>query len=224
MFDELKNNIDFFIRSCTKFSRKNFVEKDERMLLRVEMENLYVYDILNNAFEKAHISHAKILDIGSKNWFYASGEYRFFKEFCDEITLHGVELDAYRLYSNFYSRYEVAKFYTRNLKNTNYFAKNLLELVGQYDYIVWILPFVLQEPLCAWGLPKKFFCPDKLLLHAFKLLKEGGQMFIVNQGIVEAQVQRELFESLHIKYKELGRLHSPYFEYQNERFGWVIRK
>ena len=37
----------------------------------------------------------RILDIGSKNWFYATGEYRFFDEFCKDFILDGVEIDAH---------------------------------------------------------------------------------------------------------------------------------
>ena len=130
VFENIKNSIDFFIRSKTKFSRKNFVEKDEKLLFRNYLENLYTYDI------------AKILDIGSKNWFYAKGEYSFFKSFVQTPCLDGVEIDAFRLYSNLYSRYESAKFYTKNLKNTNYIAGDLLSISDTYDYIIWFLPFV----------------------------------------------------------------------------------
>ena len=58
MLEELRNKIDFFIRNNTKFSRKNFVEKDEILLKINERENLYIQDILDlmisscaNAFE-----------------------------------------------------------------------------------------------------------------------------------------------------------------------------
>ena len=135
MFDNLKNNIDFFIRSKTKFSRKNFVENSEELLKRNKAENLYTKDILEQCFTKDDVKIINCLDIGCKNWFYAKGEYSFLKSFCDEIYLDGVEIDAYRLYSNFYSRYEVAKFYTKDLSNTQYIAGNLLDLNKKYNYL-----------------------------------------------------------------------------------------
>ena len=224
MFDEIRNNIDFFIRNKTRFSRKNFIETDEDLVARNIQENLYTTDVLNQVFEKKTSEKIKILDIGSKNWFYAKGEYEFFNSFCKNFELDGVELDAYRLYSNFYSRYEVAQYHIKELKNTNYIVGNLLDLNKKYDYIIWLLPFITKAPLKAWGLPKRFFCPTKLLKHAYYLLNKNGQMLIVNQGEEEAQIQKSLLENLNIPHKELGKISSEYFEYKNERYAYLIYK
>lgn len=224
MFDNLKNNIDFFIRNKTKFSRKNFVERSSLLLERNEQENLYTKDILEQCFIKGDNFKIKCLDIGCKNWFYAKGEYEFFKSFCDDVYLDGVELDAYRLYSNFYSRYEVAKFYTKDLLNTKYIAGDLLDLDDKYDYIVWFLPFVFAEPLVYWGLPLRHFCPKKLLMHAYSLLNVGGQMLIVNQCEDEMEEQKKLLNELNIPFEYKGEVQSKYFEYRNKRYAFVVRK
>jgi len=224
LLEDLRNNVDFFIRTKTKFSRKDFVEKNEKLIERNRMENLYTKSILESGFEKRVFSSIKVLDIGCKNWFYAKGEYEFFESFCDEIFLDGVEIDAYRLYSNFYSRYEVAKYYTKGLKNTNYIVGNLLDLEDEYDYIIWFLPFVLVEPHQYWGLPKKYFYPEKLLEHAFNLLSENGQMLIVNQGEDESRTQKEMLAKLGIKYKDLGEVKNEFFEYKHKRFAVLIQK
>ena len=227
MFNDLKNSIDFFIRNKTKFSRKNFQEKDEEKLLRNYLEKLYTYDVLDSFFEKIPYKKARILDIGSKNWFYAKGEYNFFKTFIEDFILDGVEIDAYRLYSNFYTRYETAKFYTKNLKNVNYIAGNLLDISNisvHYDFIIWILPFVSIEPHKYWGLPQKLFMPEKLLKHAISLLNEKGQLLIINQGEKEAQIQKRMFDNLHIKYEEKGIVKSEFMEYKNNRYAYLIKK
>ena len=224
MFDDLKNTIDFFICSKTKFSRKNFVEKNPKILSQIERENLYLKDILEKTFEKKNLEFANILDIGSKNWYYAKAQYNFFKSFCNDFLLTGVELDAYRLYSNFYSRFEVAKYYTKGLEKTKYLAKNLLEINQKQDYIIWILPFVSINPLRFWGLPEKFFMTEKLLTHAFNLLKDNGQMLIINQGEKEKDLQRQLLEKLNISFVFLGEIESEYYKYQNKRFGFLIKK
>ena len=224
MLEDIKNGIDFYIRSKTRFSRKNFVEKNENLIERNRMENLYTKSVLESGFEKRVFSSVKVLDIGCKNWFYAKGEYEFFNSFCDEIFLDGVEIDAYRLYSNFYSRYEVAKYYTKGLKNTNYIVGNLLDLEGKYDYIIWFLPFVLVEPHQYWGLPKKYFYPEKLLEHAFNLLAENGEMLIINQGIEESKVQKDLLNKLGIKYTDLDEIKNEFFEYKYKRYGVLVKK
>lgn len=224
MLEELKNNIDFFIRNSTRFSRKKFVEKNPRLIERNRLENLYTKDILSKCFTKKYIENPIcILDIGSKNWFYAKGEYDFFKEISSNIKLDGVELDAYRLYSNFYSREEVAKYYIKGI-NANYISGNLLDISEKYDYIVWILPFVLPEPHSYWGLPKKYFYPEKLLAHAYSLLKTSGEMLIINQGAEEANAQKQLLEMQKINYCELGEIKSKYFDYKYTRYGFLIKK
>ena len=224
MFENIKNNIDFWIRSNTKFSRKNFVETDEKILYRNYLENLYTFDILEQCFVKKAYSNPKILDIGSKNWFYAKGEYSFFDSFCSGFSLDGVEIDAYRLYSNFYSRYETAKFYTRGLKNTRYIASNLLNIKDRYDFIVWFLPFVLKEPHIKWGLPMACFMPQELLEHAMSLLNLNGQMLIINQGESEAAAQKKLLDSLKIKYEEKGIVKSDFLQYKNDRYAFLTNE
>ena len=224
MFEDFKNNIDFFIRNNTKFSRKNYIEKNQELIARYDQESKYLYDILDSVFEKRQNNNIKILDIGCKNWYYAKGEHSFFASFCNDFKLDGVEIDAYRLYNNFYTRFEVAKFFIKNLENTNYIAGNLLELKEKYDYIIWLLPFVVPEPLMAWGLPKKFFCPDELLKHAYNLLKENGQMLIINQGEKEAEVQKELLKKCFLPHKYLGEIKSRHFAYKYQRYGFLIDK
>ena len=197
MFEDLRNSVDFFIRSKTQFSRKGFVEKNEKVLKQVEQENRYIFSVMDEYFEKRSKDVIKTLDIGCKNWYYAKGQYEYYSQLDSKFFMYGVELDAYRLYSNFYSRYEVAKFYTQGLENISYIADDLLNIndFERYDYITWFLPFVTYKPLKYWGLPKKFFCPEKLLNHAYSLLSETGQLLIINQGEEEALKQIEILDS-----------------------------
>lgn len=215
MFD-LRNRFDYYLRSTTKFSRKNYSE-DLKLTKEV---NDYTFDILSQTLKLECQKDLSVLDIGSKNWEYVRGEYRFFKQYCENLTIDGVEIDAYRLYSNFYSRYEYAKFYIRGLDGANYYADDLLNIKGEYDYIVWFLPFVAKYPLKRWGLPEKLFMPEKLLEHAHSLLKK--EMLIINQGKEEAEIQKKLLEQLKIPYKELGELNSSVFAYKNKRFGFLV--
>lgn len=252
-FQNLKNTIDFFLRQKFVFSRKNYFEKNEdkegllatpkaleRENFLVETynleflnsnstrqnytENLYLIDLLDTYLKPNHVNDLRILDIGCKNWFYAKSEHAFFKKYCGNLTLDGIELDANRLYSNFYSRKEVAKFYIKGLENTNYIEGNFLNHNEKYDYIVWILPFVVEEPLLKWGLPLKHFQPEKMLEHAYESLKDGGQIFIINQGEAEYDVQKELCEKLSIKFNPLVEIQSDFLEYQIPRFGILIKK
>lgn len=216
MFEDLKNRFDFFIRSHTKFSRKNY---------RGEAENPeadYVYDILSQNFKVDFQDSLSVLDIGSKNWAYVRGEYKFFKNHCKALKLDGVEIDAYRLYSNLYSRYEAAQFYINGLEGVSYYADDLLNIKSRYDYIIWLLPFVTKYPLKRWGLPERFFMPEKLLKHAYEILEK--QMLIVNQGKEEAEIQKALLDKLGIPYESPGIVSSKALEFKNARYGFLVTK
>ena len=224
MFEDLKNNIDFFIRTKTKFSRKNFVEKNEQELAINKAQNEYIFEILDRNFLKSQKPNLQVLDIGCKNWFYAKGEHKFFSSFSSDFSLDGIELDAYRLYSNFYSRYEVAKYYIKDLKNTNYIADNLLNLEKKYDYITWFLPFVTYEPHKYWGLPRKHFCPEKLLFYTISLLNDGGQMIIINQGEKERDIQKKMLEKTDVDFEFLGEIKNQFYTFEYKRYGFLVRK
>lgn len=254
--ENLKNNIDFFLRQRLSFSRKNYFEQNEDkeglfegdvaerekfLLEKYDLEalksnstrqnyreNLYLLDILDkylasNLSATQPLSSSAILDIGCKNWSYAKAEYAFFKKYCQNLQLDGIELDANRLYSNFFSRKEAAKFYTKGM-NTNYIEGDFLKHSGEYDFIIWILPFVVENPLIKWGLPLKYFQPEEMLKKAYDLLKEGGSMLILNQGEAEHEAQIKLCEELKIKYTTFGEVKSDFMNYNIERHLTLIKK
>ncbi len=223
MFEDFKNEIDFFIRNKTKFSKKNFIEKDEKTLEINKAQNKYFREIFEQYFFKTKKNNLQILDIGSKNWFYAKGMHEFFSSFCCDFTLDGVEIDAYRLYNNFYSRFEVAKYYIKDLKNTNYIADDLLNINKKYDYITWFLPFITYEPLKCWGLPKRYFYPEKLFNHALNLLNSGGQMLIINQGEKERDIQKQILINSKTHFEFLGEIKNEFYQFENKRFGFIVR-
>ncbi len=247
----LKNNIDFFLRQHLNFSRKNYYEKNEekeglfakqKALEREKflfekynlnylksnstrqnyLENLYIIDLLDKYLSIYFKENLSILDIGCKNWFYAKGEYFFFKKYCKNLVLDGIELDSNRLYLDFYSRAEVAKFHIKGLEGVNYFEKNFLHHNEKYDYIIWILPFVVEEPHVKWGLPKKFFQPEEMLMHAYKSLKENGRIFIINQGKAEYEVQKILCKKPGIPFESSDNVESDFLTYK-PRYSILIK-
>lgn len=252
MLSNFKNSIDFFLRNLLKISRPNFSVKNEskedlfegETLQKAEKfckkynlnilknnstkrnyaENLYTLDLLETFIKPEEKNQIKALDIGSKNWFYVSAEYAFFSKFAKNLKLDGIEIDAWRVYSNFYSRHDAAMFYSKNLDGTKYIAGDFLKHKSKYDYIIWILPFVSKTPLKAWGLPMKHFKPHELLQKAYNDLEIGGQMLIVNQGEKEYTIQQQMYDELKIPYEKCGEFKSEFLEYQNKRFVSLIKK
>ncbi|MBR2068367.1 MAG: hypothetical protein IJ877_01265 [Candidatus Gastranaerophilales bacterium] len=214
IFENFKNIFDFSFRNRLPFSLKNYFEKES---LTNILRNIYYFQTFDKYF-KAENKKISILDIGSKNWEYVKAQYYFFKTYSKDFVLNGIELDYNRLNTNFYSRYEIAKFYTKNLENTNYIKGDFLEHNQKYDYIIWILPFVSKYPLIKWGLPLKYFKPLEMLSHAMYLLNSKGQMLIVNQGKKEYSIQKELNEKLNLKAEYFGEIEDKFNLFKNKRY------
>lgn len=248
IIDNIKNNFDFFLRNHIIFSRKNYYEKPQNLSdIFADKEQEYLYNNLNskygnslsqnttkrnfllnlyylNVFDKYLSKKTKdnisILDIGSKNWEYVKSEYVFFKSFTKDFTLDGIELDAYRMCSNFYNRYEIAKFYTKDLVNTNYIPGDFIKHQQKYDYIIWILPFITEYPLVKWGLPLKYFKPSEMLIHAYELLNPNGELLIINQGENEYSIQQKLVDKIipNNEYLPLGEIENCFGVFKNKRY------
>lgn len=194
---------------------------------RIYLENLNIIEFLETYIKcKNNINQLEILDIGSKNWFYAEGEYNFFKYNNQEktISMIGIEIDAYRLYTDFYSRRDYALHYIKNLINCKYIADDVMQHNKQYDFITWFFPFVTPEPLLNWGLPLKLYRPDKMLKHVFSLLKPDGKLIILNQGKEEYLKQEELLKKLNIPYLKQGMFNSSFIDFSFERYVTVVNK
>ena len=242
--ENLKNNFDFFLRN--PFSRKNYYEKPEDLSNVFEnkdeenyyedlkekygcelakntterrfLEDIYFLHIFDKCLGKTQKDNMSVLDIGSKIWSYVKSEHIFFNSFCENVCLNGIELDAYRLLSNFYTRCEVAKFYTKNLKNTHYIASDLMLHSGKYDYIIWILPFITKYPLVKWGLPLRYFKPLEMLEYAYNLLNQNGELLIINQGEEEYKIQQELYKNLNLSPILYDEIQDKFDLFKNKRY------
>lgn len=248
----MKNKFDFFLRNSLTFSRKNYSEKNEPkenlfseqeiierekyLLEKFDLEqfksnstvqnyldNLYILDLFERYLKVDFKDELNVLEIGCKNWFLAKAQYFFFKKYCKNLKLIGIELDTNRLYTNLYSRAEVAKFYSQDLKDAKYISGDFLKHEGKYDFMIWVLPFVFEEPLLGWGLPLKYFKPEQMLKKAYESLNSSGKMFIINQGRNEYEEQKNLCNALNINYEELDEVKSGFFDYTS-RFALLIKK
>lgn len=207
-----------------KYNLQNFKLNSTKRLYK---ENLVIIELFETCLEEyLEVKPLKILDIGSKNWFYASGEYNFFKYFNSDKTIYldGIELDGYRMYSNFYSRADYANFYIKNLDNTRYIVNDLLQHNGYYDCILWFFPFVTEYPLLEWGLPLSTFQPEKMILKAYNLLVNKGILLIVNQDENEYNIQQELLKNLNIPFIAKGMFKNSFLNYEHQRFVTIIKK
>jgi len=180
-------------------------------------EGLWALDVLDQFMPK-DLPWGRALDVGAKNGALIPGLATAFPRAWDSI-----ELDAHRRYANFTTRRAHGEVLAARFSGCRFIAGNVLDLKGRYSIITWFLPFVVESPLTAWGLPKRFFAPKELLAHVVSLLDDNGALFIVNQEEEEARVQQRLLDEIGCAATALGVLPDRLSPYRHQRLGFVVR-
>lgn len=194
------------------------------------LENLFLLDLFDQAWSEAALTlpaAPRILDVGAKNWYYVRAVYQFFQYQGQReprsIHLTGIELDAYRVYADWHSRYDYAVAYMQGLPDCRYLVGDFLDHREQYDVVLLLFPFLLERTLLQWGLPLTHFQPLKFLQHALDLLTPAGILCIVNQGEQEASAQLDLIQAAGYQY-HLHREHvSVLMSYTEARYVTIVR-
>ncbi len=166
------------------------------------IENLDVLHLLDRARSlvawQPPATPLRVLDVGSKNFYYAAALAAFWSSQSPVASLLGVEVDAYRVYRDGYSRHDYADAYRAGLKGVDFLAADVRAVTGRFEAITLLFPFVIALPLVKWGLPMGLLAPEDILRHVWALLEPGGLLIIANQDETEAAVQDEICDRLSI--------------------------
>lgn len=181
-------------------------------------ENLFLLDFLDRCLPP-DIPPGPAIDVGAKNGSTLPALWAAAPRPWDAI-----ELDPHRRYFNLATRRAHGEAMARVFPGCRYLCGSVLDLDGRYALITWILPFLFPEPLKAWGLPRRFFAPEKLLGHVLELLAPRGALLIVNQGEDEAEEQERLLRDLPTSSKPLGSLPADLSPFHRTRFGFLVRR
>ncbi|MGE0200524.1 MAG: class I SAM-dependent methyltransferase [Candidatus Melainabacteria bacterium] len=179
--------------------------------------------------------HVHWLDVGAKNWSYVQALDAFARVGlkAPSVSLDGVEVDAYRRYTDGHCRLSYARAFCRHLPDARYVVADIRDWPGRasgegYDVVTCFLPFVFVEPHLAWGLPGNLFSPQAFLSRVLSLLKPGGVLIITNQGEDEASAQAALLAACdgadQLEVTEYGVLPESLLKYHYPRYGWVVRR
>lgn len=185
--------------------------------------NLYILHLLDN-LDIEFPETIRAIDVGSKNFEYAPSLFSFYKEKGVCEILSGIEIDAFRRYHDFTTRFDHANAYIKDLPHTNYLPIDFLHYNEKVNVITMFLPFVFKEPLLYWGLPLSTYHPEKIFRHAFSLLKDGGIWIITSQEEIEEEKCHEILEKLGISYIKVGRFDSPFYPYELKRYTTIVKK
>jgi hypothetical protein len=154
-------------------------------------KNLYLLDILEKATQSLSLpfcgdSSVKALDVGSKDWYYLFALERWLRwhnrKKDKPVELTGIELDGYEIHAGFHSRQEYARAYLEQTGNpaVRYKIGDFLEWRdGAQDIIFIFYPLLLRYHLLLWGLPLRYFAPEKILSRAAALTRPGGWLIVL---------------------------------------------
>jgi len=191
----LRNQIDFFARSCIRFPRpippsmpvpKNEVQFQAEI---AEFLNLLSWDTF--LFERK--KPWRIADVGAKNFSLSPLIDEMFLEKNLEVEIHGIEIDAFRRLSNFHTRADYGQYFASRARMANYHAIDFLDFSKPLDVILMLNPFVTPGPLQSWGLPLKHFRPGALFEHSKQLLKpQRGFLILSSPNEKEFQIASDL--------------------------------
>jgi hypothetical protein len=188
------------------------------LLTAIELqENLYLLDLLDRQLPA--LTPGPALDVGSKNGVLLPAQRAVWPYPWDLV-----ELDANRRYLDLSTRRKHGERMAAAFPGCRYLAGSVETVTGRYALVTWFLPFVHEGPLRAWGLPRRFFAPDRLFRHVIDRVEPGGALLIVNQGEGERDTQRALFEAAGLRAEALGQLESPLSPFRRPRFGWLWRR
>jgi hypothetical protein len=194
-------------------------------------ENLYYLQLLEEALNLSGASlpaDIAAADIGPSHWFYVQALYALLRwwKFPSgrSVSLAGYEIDAYRVYTDFYSRFDHALAHMRGLPGVTYIPEGFTLQEGRFHLITMLFPFVFEQDHLYWGLPSSAFRPDHLLEHVWQSLHPGGVLIIVNQGEEEHQAQKQRLQNFQIPIIAAYRHDPLLFSYSIDRYVCVCRR
>ena len=142
-----------------------------------EFLQLFDWKPLLSEFKK---TKPTVADIGARNFVFAPIIDQLLKEHSIEGSIHGIEIDAYRLLWGFHTRKDWGEFYARKARHAIYYPMDFLLWRTAIHLGFMLNPFVSKEPLLAWGLPMSQLKPEALFNHAFTCLKPHNGVLILS--------------------------------------------
>lgn len=208
------------LKKITRLKEKYHVSFEDALHEANALESYHLLDLLDQAKEKLRFrpkAGQRLIDVGSKNFYYVRALQAYFQP----KSLVGVELDAYKMYRNFHTRFSAARFYIQDFENTSYEHMNFMDYNERVEGVSWFLPFVVPYPLVKWTLPLSEFQPERLFEKAFEILEGNGWLLMMNQGKAEWQEAERIAKSVGFQFKGvfacketlLKRSVTPYLSY-----------
>ncbi len=193
---DLRNRFDFFVRSRLRLGRTvdaaAMLAQDEP--LQAEFADcLSRFDWRSALARFAGRDRLAVADVGCRTFLFAPVLERCFAAHGLRVALHGIELDAFRRFTDLRTREDHGRFYAAQVEAGRYHAIDVREFHEALDVAFLLNPFVTREPLLRWGLPLRTFAPEAIVAHLFTLLQpRRGLLFTSNPTEAELAITRSI--------------------------------
>lgn len=225
----LQNSLNFVLRNQVRFRRQPRLE-DLRtttiLKLQEELEEflgLFDWTFLAGATQRRGIFTAA--DVGALDFSFAPVFEKHFQSLgLAAVAIHGIEIDAYRRYSNFYSRADYGRAFASQIRRGSFHALDFLKFQQPLDFIFLLHPFVTPEPSLRWGLPLSVYKPQAIFDHCRDLLKgRRGTLLLSNpsEGEFENARKRAVCSGFVIQEQKIWQPRET-TAHQKPRYGAVL--
>jgi hypothetical protein len=177
----LQNKLSFAIRSQVRLSLpvKSGDDVIERSLILQREFQDFVRLFDWSFLEKEHKNFI-VTDVGARDFSFAPVIDAHFRGLGFHPEVHGVEIDAFRRYSNLRSRADYGRYFAEQIPRGVYHAMDFLKWQRRLDACFLLHPFVTPEPPVRWGLSLSHFKPQEIFDHAYKLLHPRSGLMLLS--------------------------------------------
>ena len=163
-------------------------------------------------------------DIGCRNFALAPVLHQLFQKLSVSSQIYGVEIDAHRRLANFRTRGDYGRFFANQVPSGQFEAIDFLQWRKDLDVAFLLNPFVSEDPILDWGLPKKFLKPTAILKHARELLERRQGILLLSSPEEEWEISFGLARKSGFSLIEKKNWHpSPISIQKKTRFGGLFR-
>ncbi|MEB3236113.1 MAG: hypothetical protein VKO64_00615 [Candidatus Sericytochromatia bacterium] len=135
----------------------------------------------------------RVADIGAKTWHYIRGVHALLSRGPAgprRVALTGLEIDAFRVYRDFHSRWDWAHWHAAPCPGSRYLALDALAFREPQDLVLLFLPILFLEEHLDWGLSLGQYRPEALFRHARILAGARGHVVMLNFAYEEPLLDR----------------------------------
>ncbi len=196
---DLRNRVDFFLRSRVRLGRDvdaaAMVAQDAP--LQAEFGDcLSRFDWRSALTRFSGRDRLVVADVGCRTFHFAPVLERCFATHGFRVEPHGIELDAFRRFTDLRTRQDHGRFWAAQVEAGRYHAIDVREFREPLDVAFLLNPFVTREPLLRWGLPLRTFAPEAIFDHLAALLRpRRGLLYTSNPTEEELTITRTIAQA-----------------------------